>query len=260
MSVSRTRVLESARRLAGRGEAFTLGELAAEAGVSRATVHRLFRSREALLAEIEVEPEPGSRERALAAAGELLCDRHFSAVSMDEVAERAGLSRASLYRLFPGRPALFRELALMHSPLEPVAQILAGRGDRPPGEVMPALARAVAERLEGRAGLLRSLLSEVAVLSGDSQEAREIAIREALGPALLYVARQMAAGRLRPMHPLLAIQSFVGPLAFHLLTRDAARSLAGYEQPLEEAVDSLVATWLRGMAPEQGVQEGVDER
>ena len=249
-AVARERVLEAARTLAGRGEAFTLGEVAVGAGVSRATVHRLFGSREALLGELEVEIGPGSRERALEAAGSLLAERPFSDVSMDEVAERAGLSRASLYRLFPGRPALFRELVRRYSPLEPVAEVLAALPERPPAEVMPAIARAVAKRLEGRAGLVRSLISEVAALTEDTREARQMAAREAMAPALAYVMGQMAAGRLRPVPPLLAMQSFVGPLAIHLLTRDLARELIGYTEPLEQAIDGLVAIWLRGMAPE----------
>lgn len=255
---SRQRILAGARTLAQRGESFTLGEVAAAAGVSRATLHRLFGSRDALLADLELEPEPDSRERALEAAGELLATRQFSDISMDEVAERAGLSRASLYRLFPGRPALFRELVRRYSPLEPVSRLLAEMGDRPPEEVMPAIARAAAQRLDGRAGLVRSLLSEVAALTDDTLEARQMAAREALAPALAYVLAQMAAGRLRPVHPLLAMQSFIGPVAFHLLTRDLARDLVGYEEPLEAAIDRLVGVWLRGMAP--GHEGEVDAR
>src|SRR5258708_5213849 len=121
---TRTRVLEAARRLAGRREAFTLGEVAAQAHVSRATVHRLFGSRESLLAELNLGPEPGSRERVIPAVGELLPTRPVEALSMHEVADRAGVSRATLYRLSPGKPALFREVVRVYSPLEPVRDVV----------------------------------------------------------------------------------------------------------------------------------------
>ena len=247
-AASRARVLEATRRLAVRGVPFTVADVAASARVSRATVHRLFGSREALFAELELEPEPASRERALTAAAELISERPLGQVSMDEVAERAGLSRASLYRLFPGKPALFQELVRVNSPLEPIARVLAELGDRPPREVMPAIARAVAARLEGRTGIIRTLLYEVSGLSTESEEARQMALREVLGPAAAYLAGQMAAGRLRPVNPLVAIQAFAGPLALHLLTRDLAGRLMGYQQPLEEALDELVGTWLRGLS------------
>lgn len=249
---ARRRVLDATQALAGRHEAFTLGEVAAQARVSRATVHRLFGSRDALLAELHVEPELDSRERVLRAAGELLTQHSLDTLSMEEVAERAGVSRANLYRLFPGKPALFRELVRAYSPLEPVKAVLEAMADRPPEEVMPAIARAAAARLAGKTGLVRSLLSEVSRLTPDTEEARLLAISEGIGPAIAYLVGQMAASRLRPMHPLLAIQSFIGPIAFHLLTRDVAHRIAGYDQPLETAIDELVAIWLRGMAVEQG--------
>ena len=233
---NRSRILDAARRLTARREAFTLGEVAAQAHVSRATVHRLF----------------GSRERVIAAAGELLTTHSLLTLSMDAVADRAGVSRANVYRLFPGKPALFREVVRVFSPLEPVRDVVTGMADRPPDEVMPAMARAAVNRLAGRTGIVGSLLAEITSAGDEAEEARLLALTEGVAPVIAYVIGQMQAGRLRPMHPLLAIQSFVGPIAFHLLTRDAAHRLAGYDQPIDEAVDEIVAVWLRGMRPEPG--------
>jgi AcrR family transcriptional regulator len=249
---TRSRVLDAGRRLASRGEAFTLGEVAAEARVSRATVHRLFRSRESLLADLNIEPEPGSRERVIAAAVELLSHRTLENLGMEEVAGRAGVSRASLYRLFPGKSALFREVVREYSPLEPVGEVIRTMADQPPEVVMPAIAQAAAARLAGRVGLMRSLLSAIASTDEEADEARTLALTEVVGPVVGYLLSQMAAGRLRPMHPLLAIQTFVGPVAFHLLTRDVVHRLVGYDQPLAEAVDEIAAVWVRGMAPGPG--------
>jgi len=249
---ARARVLDASRRLAARGESFTLAEVASEARVSRATVHRLFRNRQALLAEIDVYPEPDARERITRAAGDLITAHTLDSLSMDELADQAGVSRASLYRLFPGKAALFRELVRVYSPMEPVRKVLDSMPDRPPEEVMPAIARAAGQRLEGRVGLVRSLLYEVAGLGLDTVEGRDLAVQEAIGPVIAYIVRQMAVGRLRAMHPMLAVQAFVGPLLVHLLTRDVARQLLGYDEPLDSVLDELVTTWLRGMAPERG--------
>src|ERR671925_35103 len=82
-------------------------------------------------------------------------------VSRDTVlaaVRRAGVSRATLYRLFPGKPILLRELVRAYSPMEVIAETLEAMGDRPPSEVMPVLARNIAGAGSVRVGLLRSLL------------------------------------------------------------------------------------------------------
>ena len=47
-----------------------------------------------------------SRQAILAAASELLLDRGLNAVSMDAVAERAGASKATIYRWWPSKEVL----------------------------------------------------------------------------------------------------------------------------------------------------------
>jgi hypothetical protein len=61
----------------------------------------------------------------------------------------------------------------------------------------------------------------------------------------------MRDGRLRQMHPLLALQSFVGPIFFHLITRPVAEQMLGLDIDGEEAVTLLAENWLRAMAPEE---------
>src|SRR5438067_13759423 len=96
---TRERILATARRtLAQTDQAPTMAQLAQHAGVSRATLHRHFRSRQDLLRELDLEPAPLARQRALDAAIELLARHGLADLSMDAVAERAGISRANLYR------------------------------------------------------------------------------------------------------------------------------------------------------------------
>jgi len=51
-----------------------------------------------------------NRERLLAAAMQLFCDRGYLAVSVDDIATAAGLSRMTLYRHFGGKGDLAAEL------------------------------------------------------------------------------------------------------------------------------------------------------
>lgn len=248
---TRERILDAARRIfVARVElAATLAEVARDAGVSRATVHRHFGSREELLEELDVRPEPGSRERALSAAIELLARDGLERMAMDEVAARAGISRASLYRLFPGKSALFAELVRVYSPLEPIAATVTELQDQPPEVVMPAVARAAAKHLAGRAGLVRALIFEVSSPSGLADTARDLAIERLLGPLAAYVLKEMAAGRLRAMHPLLAIQAFAGPIIFHLVLREVTETRLGFDTPVEEVATQLAEIWVAAMRP-----------
>src|SRR5918995_529016 len=111
----------------------------------------------------------------------------LAGLSMGELATRAGVSRATLYRLVAGKEALFAELVRRFSPFEPIAAVLETMGDRPPAEVIPAIP-------QGMVQAMRTL----PLVAG-------------------YLASQMAAGHLRRMDPVLAFQALVGPIVMHLL-------------------------------------------
>src|SRR5689334_4814801 len=54
----------------------------------------------------------GSREAIVEAAERLFLDRGFGAVTMDELAEAAGLARRTLYNQFASKEEIFREMLL----------------------------------------------------------------------------------------------------------------------------------------------------
>jgi AcrR family transcriptional regulator len=240
----------------------SMDELAAKAGVSRATLFRLFGSQQNLLQELGLAPPPKVRGRILDTALELVGRHGLAELSMDELASQAGVSRATLYRLFPGKMALFAQLVRRFSPFEPIAAVLQTMGNRPPAEVIPAVTHAMAAAMEGRIGLLLQLLLEFSRGSpdrpasdlGSSQDV--VQGMRTLPLVAHYLAEQMAAGHLRPMDPDLAVQALAGPIVMHLLTRSQAQSRPGARRAaplqLEEVVDELANLWLRAMTPDQG--------
>src|SRR2546423_4130180 len=115
--MSREAVLTAARVVLEGDRGASVQDVAASAGVSRATVYRLFGSRQGLLDALDMESDPGSRRRTQEAALRLLDRDGLARLSMDELAAEARVSRASLYRMFPGKAALFRDLLVTFSPL-----------------------------------------------------------------------------------------------------------------------------------------------
>jgi AcrR family transcriptional regulator len=237
----------------------SMDELATRAGVSRATLYRLFGSQQNLLHQLGLQPPPTVRSRVLDTALELVGRHGLAELSMDELAAQAGVSRATLYRLFPGKDALFAELVRSFSPFEPIAAVLQTMGDRPPAEVIPAVAQAMAAAMDGHIGLLLQLLFEFARHPdpGASRATSEDAIQGMRTLPLVagYLDQQMAAGRLRRMDPELAMQALVGPIVMHLLVQASTDSRSGAGRgaalPLEGVVDELVGIWLRAMATDQ---------
>jgi AcrR family transcriptional regulator len=228
--------------------------IAAASGTSKTGFYREFESRAALLDALSLEPEPDARQRILEAAFELIGAHGLTALSMDEVASRAGVSRANLYRLFPGKQALFIGVIHAYSPMDPVSQAMTAMSEEPPEVVMPELARTVYRVVAGpqapRFGLLRALFFEVSALSPDAEAAAQELATTVLGTVGAYLMRQMQEGGLRMVHPILAIQAFIGPIFFHVMTRPLAERVLGLNIDGEAAVTALAEGWLRSMKPD----------
>jgi AcrR family transcriptional regulator len=258
-TTSRTRILEAAREILAGDSAAPVMTIAAAAGVSRATVHRHFHTRGDLLAALDLEPEPDARVRVLAAAAALLDRDGLAALSMDDLASLAGVSRATVYRLFPGKPALIEALIDAYAPFDPVIARLEEIGDQPPEVVLPDIGRSAATIVSANLGIMRAIFFEVTSGSPDAIEGAGRPIQGFLRVLGGYLSRQMDAGRIRPMHPTLAVQSFVGPLLFHQLTRSPATRYGLLDVPVEDAVEQLVSVSLRGLRPSAPSNGTTDE-
>lgn len=227
-------------------------EFAAAAGVAVRTLYRLFGSRQALLREAGCRPAPTARQQVLDAAFELVGQHGLAGLSMDGLAGAAGVSRATVYRLFPGKAALFAGLIQAFSPWEPVADVIDALPDGRPEDVIPALAHALADAMEGRTGLLLRMVFELRDGSPETAEGVRHSWARGLPDMIEYLNRQMDAGRLRRMDPVLAMQLLAGPILAHLVTRPLAESLAGVRTPQGELIDEIAQAWLRAMAPAGG--------
>ncbi len=171
---------------------------------------------------------------------------------MDDVADRAGVSRASVYRLYPGKPALFAALLAAESPFAEVSATLHRLHDRPPGEVLPTLLRILDRVLTPRIGVLRALMFEVSVGTPEAVEAAQAALRPMLGEVSAYFAGQMDAGT-DPAHapPARGARRSSARSCFHLVGRSVRgtdRAPRGRVPP--RAAEEFARVALRGLAPD----------
>jgi AcrR family transcriptional regulator len=247
----RERIIEATRMDFTQGSIPSIAEIAQATGISRATFYRAFSSREELLNALALEPEPDSRDRLLAKALEMIGAEGLAALSMDALADAAGVSRATAYRVFPGKAVLFREVVKTYAPFEHVAALVEQLADRPPEEVMPQVAQMFVEQLTARPGVFRTLGLEISGQQEETEEVTAFVLVRGIGSMLDYMQRQVQLGTVRPIAPVVALQAFLGPLIIHLMTRALAERALGLTLPLDEVVSQFVAFWLRAMKPDR---------
>jgi len=244
----RRQVMSAAREVLAQDAGAAVAEIADRAGVSRATFYRHFGSRAALLESVALEPRPDARARILVAARDMLVGTSLAELSMDELAKAADVSRGTLYRLVPGKGALLQALIETYSPFEAIRGIVAEHRDDPPEIVLPLIGRAIVGVAGERLGLMRAIFHEVTA-GGPAVAEMGPLFEQTLGLLASYITGQMAIGRIRPMHPILALQAFIGPIFFHLMTRPMIEGIVPLPMDHQAAVDELITAGLEGLAP-----------
>ncbi len=190
-------------------------------------------------------PRGGSREAIVEAASRLFLERGFGSVSMDELAEAAGLARRTLYNQFTSKEEIFREMLLRVSGhLEDAF---------PPGietqgdveEVLHLTARMIMElhRRPEYLGFLRMVVADSRQFPWIAEEFA--AVMDPLTERLArYVAHLTALGVLECHSPTLAAHQFMGILnEFSLWPWMLGRERLAV--PAEEIVEETVRMFLR---------------
>ena len=155
----------------------------------------------------------GSREAIVEAAERLFLDRGFGAVTMDELAEAAGVARRTLYNQFASKEEIFREMLLRVSgQLETAFP----PGIETRGEVEEVL-RLVARMILGLhknpeyLGFLRMVVADSRQFPWIAEEFA--AVMEPQAERLVrYLAHLTAMGILDCRNPMLAAHQFMGML------------------------------------------------
>ncbi|HEY2887014.1 MAG TPA: TetR/AcrR family transcriptional regulator [Candidatus Limnocylindrales bacterium] len=243
----RRQVMSAAVTILDHDPGAPIGQIARAAGVSRATFYRHFGSRSSLLSSIAHEPRPDARTRILAAAQEMLVRDSLAALSMDDLARAAGVSRGTLYRLVPGKPALFRGLIETYAPFDAIRRIVGDHHEDPPELVLPLIAAEIVGIAGQRLGLMRAIFHEATLGFDSAIEGARPMFAGTIGVLADYLAGQMARGRVRRMHPVLALQAFIGPIFFHLMTRPVIDEVVALPKDPARAIDDLVVVTLAGL-------------
>ncbi|MGA0600209.1 TetR family transcriptional regulator [Caulobacter sp. KR2-114] len=176
---------------------------------------------------------PGEIE---AAALEIFAERGFAAARLEEIAERAGLSKAALYVYYPNKTELFRAVVGTRAApdIDGIARILE-TADVPFAELARAMLARMAETL-GRPGV-RSLARMVIAEGRNFPEIARLwhddVVARALTAMTTAIARAQARGEVRPGTPRLMALSLIGPMMLGALWIEVMQPAGG--EPLDLA-------------------------
>ena len=215
------KVLQAARALVEEtAAAFTMDQLAAKAGLSRATIYRQIGGKKAILQRLADEHglddlhQPDAPSRILQAASKLFGEKGLMAPTMEQIAAEADVGVATVYRHFGDKTGLLRAFLQAFHPNLPVDK----------GEMKGDLAADLANLVET---MIRFILEHQDMVRLSFSNAREwrdelMDLRPFQERSLNRVARflqdQMDAGQLRSVDPRQAATALLGMiLSFSLI-------------------------------------------
>jgi AcrR family transcriptional regulator len=138
-----------------------------------------------------------TRQRLYEAAVELIAEQGFSATTVDDIAERAGVAKGTVYYNFPSKTALFEEL-LRHGVGLLTADFRAAVADRAPGEAVAALVRAQLAYIQRYRSFAQLLLSEMWRTNREWQQTLKLLREEAVAVIADVLAAGVKSGEFAP--------------------------------------------------------------
>jgi AcrR family transcriptional regulator len=261
-SVSDKAILDQVGRLLAQGDAasVTMDRIAAETGLSRATIYRRFGSREALLRRAAEQSGLDAEElslgdahtRILQAARAVFSRQGFAATTIEQIAQEAGVGPATVYRHFGSKAELIESFIHASSPRKVLRQL----AEMEPGQLggdLTLFATTALKFLHDNRDLIWLTLIERESEHAFLSQLRGSRERTVAGLAR-YLERQMAAGVIRQDDPFAMAVAFVGSL----LSAAVIAPLL-YDRPLENVEKSarqLVTWFLEGV---QAQRSGIEE-
>ena len=188
----------------------------------------------------------------LAAALALFAERGFAATRLDDVAQRAGIAKGTIYLYFQTKEDLFRAV-VRHDLIPAIARLEeTARAHRGPiAELVRTLIGAIAAQGDSEiAAIPRLVLAEAGNFPTLARfYAEEVAGR---GLALLagVIARGVASGEFRPVVPEAVAPLVVAPVLLMMLARASIGRHAALARDPAAVLDAHTEILLRGLAAE----------
>ena len=192
----------------------------------------------------------GRREQILAAATDLFARQGFQGTTTREIAQRAAVNEAIIFRHFVSKEDLYwaviehkceeargRNIVAEYISLLPVEEVFVG------------IASAFLRLRQQDSSLGRLLLFSALERHELSQRFFRTHMENFYQALGAYIHRQIKAGKFRNMDPVMAARGFWGMVVYHFMVQELFGARRYQEIDIEQASRTLVDIWLRGMLP-----------
>ena len=244
-------ILAAAQRLLASGDesALTMDRLAAESGISRATIYRRFGGRSALLKRLATEHgvavgelDVDFRNRILQAVRALITTTGSLNFTVEQVAAEAGVGVATVYRHFGNKENLLQNMAAQIHPRRIAQELLA----HPSGDLEADLqhfAQNVLQFMQIQGNFARMMMfGDVKVRQlFDSMRTDQ---ERTLNSLTHYLEAQIQAGRLRAQDPFNLSAALLGMIIGFAFIKPSYTNTA--DDP-EQAARFIVHLFLEGI-------------
>jgi AcrR family transcriptional regulator len=212
------------------------------------------RSAEALRSPSATGRPPASagsakQDAIIEAAAELFLEQGFGSASMDEIARRAGVSKATVYSHFDSKPALFGAI-VQHRCQRTMSAMLAEMSDQPVEETLTAVGRQFLDVLmmPGSLPLYRVVLAEAPRFPELGLVFYQAAPERCAVALAQYLAELDARGVLAVSEPRRAAEQFLSAVLGHIHIRMLLGVSDAPPSPEERGrqVAAAVSTFLNG--------------
>jgi AcrR family transcriptional regulator len=193
-------------------------------------------------------PAEDRRQQIIDVARDLFASRGYEGTTTRELADKAGINEALLFRHFPSKEELYwsvlQHMIDMHGTKDRLREhVRSGMTQR---ETFVAVAQDILNRSVQLTRLLFYSVLEKHELSERFFKKHVIAYHEILAD---YIRIGIEAGKFREIDPVLAARAFIGMFSYHFQIQElfGGKLVREFESP--EVIAQLVDIWLEGMQP-----------
>ena len=186
----------------------------------------------------------------VAAALAVFAEKGFAAARLEDIAARAGVSKAALYLYFETKTDLFRAVVVdVVAPnierIRPMAEAYDGRFADALPLVLANFARAAETSPLG--GVIKMVVGESRNFPDLARVWHDAIASQALGLVTAMIERAQARGEVRPGDPRLQAVSLIGPMVMGLLWREVFVPVGAAPIHLADLAAQHARTVIRGM-------------
>lgn len=189
----------------------------------------------------------------VAAAVEVFAERGFAAARLDDIAARAGVSKAALYLYFETKTDLFRAVAeqAVAPDIERFRPMIEGHPG-PFSDLAPLILSRFAALAEGTrlGGIAKMVIGESRNFPELAQVWRRTVIERALGLLTGLIERAQARGEVKPGDPRFHAFCLLGPMMMGVLWREVMVPAGGEPIDLQQLAAQHADTLLTGLLTE----------